>query len=493
MDDTHAAMKMRVFCAFCVLAWTTAHGDGLRKKLIETGWDMPDTRRLRENLATMEQRPFDGVVLEAIGRRSDGKPCRMRETFSAEPWREEWFRSCLEDLRACQFKRFTDNFLLVGANPGNVDWSDDDGWRQVVDHWRMAARLAKQGGLKGILFDPEPYTEPYKQFQRAPCADNARRRGRDIMRAVAAEFPDITLFCYFANSVQPNEGYGLLPSFLDGWLDAAPPTVTIVDGCESAYRYKTVNQYLEAAVNIKGDCQQYVSPENRAKYRAQVQVSFGIYLDAYANPPSSPWYVPGGVETLRANVTAAMRIADEYVWIYGEKSRWWPTPTWNEALPGCESLLAFARDPIGYAREQIARGIGPVALTNNWSVWQADGSKGTFTWDAQIASGLVTQAAHGCFIQSIAVNPGERYAVRARCRVQGSGEALIRIRWQTADHQWTAETQDVPMIPDNTGEIFGVVTVPETAGRLSVLLLVKGQRNRQDVAVLHDIRLYRLK
>jgi len=57
------------------------------------------------------------------------------------------------------------------------------------------------------------------------------------------------------------------------------------------------------------------------------------------------------VERLRANTAAAVRAADRYVWIYGEKCRWWPTPnkgvterTWPEALPGCEDALRFARD-----------------------------------------------------------------------------------------------------------------------------------------------------
>ena len=28
-------------------------------------------------------------------------------------------------------------------------------------HHALAARVAKQGGLTGILFDPEPYNEPW--------------------------------------------------------------------------------------------------------------------------------------------------------------------------------------------------------------------------------------------------------------------------------------------------------------------------------------------
>ena len=333
----------------------------IRKKLIATGWDHPDSQRLLANLAEMEKRPFDGVVLEVTGRTAEGKPCPLREAFSNQKWQREWFQTSVDQLRTCKFTRFTDNFVTIGANPGNVDWFDDEGWQQIVEHWRIAAWLAKQSGLKGLLFDPEPYTPPHSQFSYAAQPDRtqhsfneyaakARQRGREVMQAVAEEYPEITIFCYFMNSVNATatgradprpalaaQGYGLYPAMIDGWLDAAPPTVVLVDGCESAYLYNSRQQFLESAMQIKGACQELVSPENRAKYRAQVQVSFGIYLDAYWNPKDSPWYIDGlggpRVERLRANTSAALAAADEYVWVYGERFRWWPTPN-QERPPG---------------------------------------------------------------------------------------------------------------------------------------------------------------
>ena len=119
----------------------------LHKKLIATGWDHCDSQRLRENLAEMEKRPFDGVVLELVGRTAQGKPCPLAPAFSREPWQDQWFQTCVDDLRACEFTRFTDNFITLGANPGDVDWFDDAGWKNVVGHWRIAARVAQQSRL----------------------------------------------------------------------------------------------------------------------------------------------------------------------------------------------------------------------------------------------------------------------------------------------------------------------------------------------------------
>ncbi|MFW6162926.1 MAG: hypothetical protein ACODAJ_09165 [Planctomycetota bacterium] len=538
------------------------------KKLIQTGWDKPDSERLRAHLEQMEQRPFDGVVVGLRGHIDEAKRCHMRAAFGKQGWQRKWFEPCIANLKACQFQRLTDNFILIGANPGNVDWFDDAGWAEIVDHWRIAAWVVRRSGFRGILFDPEPYTKPWAQFDFAaqPRRDDhafdaycekARQRGRQVIEALADECPDLTLFCYFMNSActaatghaEPRRAlktlrYGLYPAFIDGWLDAAPETMTFVDGCERAYRFNSVEEYLEAAVAIKGACQELVSPANRATYRAQVQVSYGIYLDAYWNPKDSEWgrwYIEGEQEPrvgrLRANVTAALRCADEYVWVYGEKFRWWPTPngrvwekTWPEALPGIERILRFARDPLDYARTEMARLEKEGKLTNlarngdfgsataksntgvaddwkeggcpaGWHAWQEKASKGTFTWDRETGaagkgSAKAAGVANGCFIQSYAVEPGERYAVRAVRRLEGRGDAWIRVRWQTAEGRWTAQGRDVMVYADGPrdqwAELFGVATVPEGAGKLVLLLGAGGQPTAADAAWFDDVVLFRL-
>jgi len=566
---TRAMSVVFSICCLTVAASALALPRDMRrpKKLIANGWDGADTKRLRENLREMERRPFDGVVVDAVGRTGEDKPCRLCWAFCNEKWQREWFQPCIDDLKACKFERFTDNFLQFLANPGSVDWHDDDGWRNIVDHWRIAAWIAKQSGMKGIAFDAEPYNEPYSQFHYAAqperdrhtfeeYCDKARQRGREVIEAVAREYPDITLLTYFMNSVEATatghenprrvlagDGYGLYPAFIDGWLDAVPPAATLVDGCESAYRYNSEQEYLEAGTLIKGNCQELVSPENRAKYRAQVQVSFGIYLDAYWNPKDSEWgtwYVDGKggprVKRLEANVRTALRVADEYVWVYGEKFRWWPTPnesvrqqTWPEALPGSEDSLFFARDPVAYGRAKIAKLQKAGKLDNlarngdfhadraddkgrvdeyreggtpaGWGSWQREDSHGTFAWDRQSGDGDTGSArasgvADGCFLQSHPVAPGERYVVQAVRRLSGRGTASIRVRWQTPKEEWTSEERDRLLFaggpPERWSELFGVVDVPEGVGRLVILLGVSGQQSEKDLAWYDNVRLYRL-
>lgn len=567
MKSYSATLRVTTSLALLVALASSLHAEDMRqrKKLIATGWDKPDSQRLLDHLTEIERQPFDGVVIEVTGKKPDGKPCSIRTTFHNQPWDQEWFQPVVDQLKACKFQRLTDNFITLGANPGNVDWFDDVGWKHIVEHWRVGAWIAKQSGFKGILFDPEPYTEPYVQFSYHAQPDRdkhrfneyhakARQRGREIMQAVVEEYPDITLFCYFLNSIcmqatgRPDprlalasHSYGLLPAMVDGWLDVAPPTVRLVDGCESAYRYNSVQQYLEAGLGIRGCCQELVSPENRAKYRAQMQVSFGIYLDAYWNPKESPWYIDGldssRVDRLRANTATALRVADEYVWVYGEKFRWWPTPNggvrkeyWPEALPGSDKALRYARDPNDFGRTEIAELQKAGKLVNlarngnfsdetaktfqgaddpwregrapaGWTVWQEAKSKGQCTWDRKTGAqgkgaALATGVAGGCFIQSYPVKPGQRYTVRATAKLQGQGAGNLRVRWQTPEGTWTHELLDKLIFCDTPqgewNDLFGVVEVPEGVGRLVLLLSVSGQHSAEDKLWYDDVEVYRL-
>ena len=75
----------------------------------------------------MEKQPFDGVVIELTGHTDEGKSCPLSVAFSNQNWRREWFQANVDELRKCKFTRFTDNFITIGANPGNIDWFDDRG------------------------------------------------------------------------------------------------------------------------------------------------------------------------------------------------------------------------------------------------------------------------------------------------------------------------------------------------------------------------------
>jgi len=404
----HVTIQMGCVAAMLMLIALPSGAQQIQKKLIETGFDSPSPKLLLQNLKEIEKMPFDGVMIEAAGTDDKGHAVAIRSTFSPKPWKESWFKQTIADLQAVHSRKLTDNLLKIGANPG-VDWFDDAGWKQVVDHWRIAAKIAKAGNLKGLRFDAEPYgtfrqmgyaAQPGKdKHSFAEYQAKARQRGKEVMAAVAKVDPNLLIFCYFMNSVNAaavkssnmqtsleKSGYGLYPAFINGWLDAAPPSMIFVDGCEGqGYHANSELDFLKTANVVRNSALALVAPENRQKYLSQVQVSFGIYLDAYTNPSTSRYYIDPKGETpahrLIENVAYALNAASEYVWIYGEKYRWWATPSknvnpesWEDKLPGINDGLLGLTHPDWLLQQKYA-GLDVRDITKQWH-FLPDGAKG---------------------------------------------------------------------------------------------------------------------
>lgn len=561
-----------------------------RIKLLEAGWEQPTAVDLRQNLKQMENTPFDGFMLMLRGRDDAGRSILMTNAFSDVPWKLSWFQSSIDDLKAAQSSRLTDNFIRLNSNPANVDWFDDAGWKEIINHWRIAAEVVKQTGLKGIMLDTEHYTPGASQYDYAaqPQRDQhtfeqyqekARQRGRELISAVAQVDPKITLFTFFmlteatnikaAQSTDPQAvlklaattnlppandpqaiihrtgGYNLGSAFVNGWLDVAPSTMKFVEGCEPGYGYVDEIDYLRAANIIRHKCLRLIAPENRDKYKTQMHMAMAFYLDAYANPSTSPWYIPPvnglRIERLKENLQYAGEVVDQYIWFWGEKHRWFSTPnkplannSWEDAIPGVnQTLLAFAHPErlVEMAEAQLDKAATKINLIQNgdfsaegantasankvmdwqsknapqnWNSWQTAKSTGTIGLDKTVNhdgksySAKFVNVLEGSLIQQHAVQPGEMYLVRAWSRQQGAGSSLIRVDWQTAEKGWLdGQKQGVTFMPekstsaDGWQQIQGVVTVPEGAAKLVVIVSTSNQPT--DGAIwFDDVQLYKI-
>src|SRR5688572_21644518 len=93
-----------LFGCWAGVAWCQPpSGDVQTKKLIEWGWDEPDTRFMRERIAEMEEAPFDGLVFHVNSSKGGN--------FTWEMWGErqftiDEFQLAIEDLKNTNFKRF---------------------------------------------------------------------------------------------------------------------------------------------------------------------------------------------------------------------------------------------------------------------------------------------------------------------------------------------------------------------------------------------------
>jgi hypothetical protein len=323
------------------------------KKLIEFGWDEPDTAFMRKHAAQMDATPFDGCVYHLRYLRSDGKDadfiwsCWGKQAFTLQQ-----VQHAIDDLKATKFKRLRHNFLRFNVTPGNLDWFDD--YSAVITNAFLAARVAREGGV-GILFDTEQYNAllfDYRKQTNAATksweqyAAQARQRGREVMGAFQEGFPGLKVLMTFGYGAPWQESdalkrplrectYGLLAPFLDGMTEAAQGKTQLIDGWESAYSYFEEKKFRKARQMIHKDILAMVA--DRQKYQRVFSASFGLWMDYQwkekgwnVEHPEQNHTPPDKFEEI---VLTALRYADEYVWIYSETPRWWSDSGSQVKLP----------------------------------------------------------------------------------------------------------------------------------------------------------------
>jgi len=334
------------------------------KKLIEYGWDVPYPDQVRKDIRNMEQKPFDGLIF------------RLRDwnhAFDPRPWDKAALQPQLDDLAAIQWHTFRDNFLcLYAANNWQMDWFNDEQWKNIEANLRLSAQAARIGRCVGLVFDPEPYGDnpwayPGKNGNRsfAEVEAQVRKRGGQFITAIQSQLPEARLLTFFHQSLfagllpipdterQQSElakqHWGLLSAFWNGVLAAAGPGVRIIDGYEPAYYFTLSDQFPRAYQLMKERSLALVPAELRAKHGLQFQAGMALYMDqvlGLRQPPEkylSTYLTPE--ERLRwfeHNVYYALANSDRYVWCYSERMNWWQ----DNVPDGAEAAIRSARQKI---------------------------------------------------------------------------------------------------------------------------------------------------
>lgn len=365
MFSSHVSLFLFTMLAFALTA--SAGRAEKTKRLIEFGWDEPDTAFMRRHAAQMEKSPFDGCVFHINYKKPDGSTSNFTwECWSKRAFTEEELRPALEDLKAAPFRRFRHNFLRFNTTPADIDWFDD--FSAVLNNARLAARIAREGRCRGILFDIEQYNAPLFNYKKQRDANTkswetyaaqARLRGRQVMEAFQEGYPGLTVLLTFGYGlpwVQSNRGrrpladtdYGLLAPFLDGMVEAAKGRTRLIDGNELAYGYDTPARFAEGRRMLTQELLPLVA--DRAKYARVFSVSFGLWMDF--DWRGKGWNTedvtknPRPPDLFEKLVREALKQADEYVWIYTETPRWWSAEGTTVKLPEVyDAALRRARNP----------------------------------------------------------------------------------------------------------------------------------------------------
>jgi hypothetical protein len=301
-------------------------------------------------------------------------------------------RRWLEPLSGA-FENLTENYILTQTDdPG--DLFDDAAWAQVVDNWRILARVAEEVGFAGIQFDNEEYFDPWDDFPEDYGPDGVARgleayqaqaslRGREIAQAVAEVWPDAKLSVmhgpYLSVEGGPAEPpaieaqaggadqYELLGAFFTGLAEGAGPEMTIIDGGElyqlrSEAEFKAARDYR--AETVPGLIDWEVDPALLEDWDGRIAFGNTIYTDEF--PPGSVQ----DPESFEATLAAAIATSEELVVVFSEIGQFgWLEretlpPEWEQAVIAARGLAAAAPvEVIGASGTATVRQAGPDAWT----------------------------------------------------------------------------------------------------------------------------------
>ncbi len=290
---------------------------------------------ISQHMEYIESMPFDGMFINSpvCWRLMNGDPVSYEQIY------EE-----LSPLKSA-YKKFTHNFIYVFIHfPG--DFWDDEAWQITAANFGNMARVAKEFGFAGIVYDNEEYLEKkwlnygesYKNhdYDLNQHRDQVILRGKQVMEAMVSEFPEIDVFTYHGPYLsEPNyrvpdiimrqaaswDHYELLGPFFVGMMLGKGEKATIIDGGE-VYQYRTYgdfkNSYNVRKYEIASEETDswFIPYELRLKWPNEISIAFGVY-----NRQWIPEY-PMDVDIMRSTLENALTVADRYVWYYTESDSW---------------------------------------------------------------------------------------------------------------------------------------------------------------------------
>jgi sialidase-1 len=335
------------------------------KKLIDAGIYTLDSSPVPMNSRTLAEQPdftrrhpFDGLAVRAaldfpaadgavpvagsLEAEARGECCLDSFAWAKWPVPEAAVREAITDFQRVAWGSLTDNFLWWNCRGGSDalkgDVRDDADWAGIRSNVRLAARVCREAGLKGFLFDTEQYSRyagtdtPYPFGVGTP--ELLRQRGRDWIETVQSEFPGVAVMITFAWSPDLTAaGFlaGVRP-FLDGMLDGLVAPGRIIHGYENTFYYGQRGgsrftetgfaggrpRYAEARRSMRAWRSFSGTPE---KFDSVVEVGMAAWLE------SDPWnlwsgYPSGTRDTVWSNVPLALAHTDEYVWCWSEHTNY---------------------------------------------------------------------------------------------------------------------------------------------------------------------------
>lgn len=342
------------------------------KSLIYAGWYgsiMPTPSFIQANRAFLESQPFNGL---AVYMRNPAMTVNATTgIMTSNSMTYATISSVLAPIAGMGSTQLRDNFALVmGNNPPDFF----DPWTTTIQNFKNLAAAARDAGLRGVIFDNEQYFSPWGDYPTgvdypgkslAEYQAQAVVRGRQVMEAMVAEFPDIVVLTLHGPYIsEPDAPSGLFPQwqsgnellgpFFAGFQEGAARPGQNVDGGElydlrNADEFDDSYQWRRHQMPSTEVDSKFLSAEARSTWASSVSISYGVYDCPFAGRSMNP-------TILTSTLSNALKRADRWVWFYAEDNTFLLPPgqggastTWIEAvrdaLPaGLEPTGPFTRD-----------------------------------------------------------------------------------------------------------------------------------------------------
>ncbi len=335
------------------------------KKIVEHGWGFLKPAQIRDNMASLSKRPFDGLTI--CTKWPQYSPGFNQSIFYPYPVSEAYME--LDTLASINWSsNLTDNFLWFWiAGYERADWFSDADWEIVTDNCKRISKANAVARTKGIFFDPESYdgnttwvynTTLYPSQTLEQVEAKVRQRGIEFIQALETHSPDIKIFCTLGwigpYTGSPNHKYKnrqetiycLLAAFCDGMLEGATGQTTIIDGNEIGYYYPyTYNWHYAPGAYDRISENLFIASDLKSKQETNMQVAHGLYYSWY-----KPMSDPEMQKKLEHHVYEELLCSDEYMWFYSEEvesEAFWLNPF----PPETEAAVTSARNKIANGQE----------------------------------------------------------------------------------------------------------------------------------------------
>ena len=307
------------------------------KKLIEFGWDYPNSSFIAHNINHMQDVPFDGTVF------SFDKG--IYNAFDSAKLPDATFD--YDILSKIEWQKLTDNFLFMrGASYSGAHWLDDNIWNQIIENLKKISKALALSKAKGVAFDPEYY---YKEAKFNPwiydhqvynglsfdqVGKYVEKRGKEFIQALESYKPNVKiLFFWFLGLVYDQSlhnqlsqtGMALYPFFIKGILEGKNNAAEIIDGNELSYGYQNVASFVEAGEDQRQKGAAFIRDSLKPKLQ-NVSLAQAIYFDLiYAKKPEYDKGFDNQTKEkwLWNNLYNAFKTTDKYIWLYSERIDWW--------------------------------------------------------------------------------------------------------------------------------------------------------------------------